>query len=70
MFQAVCEECDAALHLVTAASVFGAYIGESEKTLRGFFEDAAAEAQRGKTVVLFFDEVMSKLVDAFWKELL
>lgn len=46
------------LHVVTAACVFGAYVGESEKTLRGLFEKASETAQEGKTVVLFFDEVL------------
>lgn len=51
------EECGAALHTVTPGSVFGAYMGESERRLRSIFEAAAAEAESGRQVILFLDEI-------------
>lgn len=45
------------LHSVTPGSVFGAYLGESERRLRDTFEAAAAEAAAGQLVLLFLDEV-------------
>jgi SpoVK/Ycf46/Vps4 family AAA+-type ATPase len=51
-------EFGASLHPVTAASVFGAYLGESEKRLREAFEAAAdAAAAGGKLAIVFLDEV-------------
>jgi len=44
--------------VVSASSVFGSYLGESEKNLRDIFEKADEERSKGKTIVLFFDEVL------------
>jgi SpoVK/Ycf46/Vps4 family AAA+-type ATPase len=53
------EEFGAALHTITPGSVFGAYLGESERRLRDTFESAAAEAASGQLVIIFLDEVDS-----------
>jgi SpoVK/Ycf46/Vps4 family AAA+-type ATPase len=45
------------VHTVTPGSVFGAYLGESERRLRDTFEAAAAEAATGQLVLVFLDEV-------------
>jgi SpoVK/Ycf46/Vps4 family AAA+-type ATPase len=52
-------EFGASLHPVTAASVYGAYLGESERRLRGAFESAATAAASGggALAVVFLDEV-------------
>lgn len=51
------EEFGAVLHTITPGSVFGAYLGESERRLRDTFEAAAAEAAAGQLVIVFLDEV-------------
>ena len=55
--QAVCEESKADLHIVYASAIFGAFMGESEKTLRAYFEEAEQKEDANASVVLFFDEV-------------
>ncbi|WIA09999.1 hypothetical protein OEZ85_010211 [Tetradesmus obliquus] len=57
LVKAVAEEFNAVLHSVTPGSVFGAYLGESERRLREVFEAAAADAAAGRLVVVFLDEV-------------
>jgi SpoVK/Ycf46/Vps4 family AAA+-type ATPase len=42
---------------VSAADVFGVYVGESERRLREAFEAAAGDARQGHTSVVFLDEV-------------
>ena len=51
------EEFGAVLHVLTPGSVFGSYLGESERRLREAFEAAAADAAAGALVLLFLDEV-------------
>jgi SpoVK/Ycf46/Vps4 family AAA+-type ATPase len=51
------EEFGAALHSITPGSVFGAYLGESERRLRDSFEGAAAQAADGQLAIVFLDEV-------------
>lgn len=55
--RAVAAECGAALHVVTAAAVVGAFIGESERRLRDVFAAAARDAQSGRPVLILLDEV-------------
>ncbi|PNH06397.1 Cell division control protein 48 B, partial [Tetrabaena socialis] len=57
LVQAVAEEYGAVLHVVTASRVLGAYTGESERRLRGVFAAAQADADAGRTSVVFLDEV-------------
>lgn len=57
LLPAAADEFDAVLHTITPGSVFGAYLGESERRLRETFESAAAEAATGKLVIVFLDEV-------------
>jgi SpoVK/Ycf46/Vps4 family AAA+-type ATPase len=45
------------LHSVTPGSIFGAYLGESERRLREVFEAAAADAAAGRLVIVFLDEI-------------
>lgn len=45
------------VHTVTAADVFGAYVGESERRLREVFAAARADAEAGKIAIVFLDEV-------------
>jgi SpoVK/Ycf46/Vps4 family AAA+-type ATPase len=45
------------LHSVSPGSIFGAYLGESERRLREVFEAAAADAAAGRLVIVFLDEV-------------
>ena len=45
------------LHTITPGSVFGSYLGESERRLRETFEAAAAQAAEGALVIVFLDEV-------------
>ncbi|EFN51849.1 hypothetical protein CHLNCDRAFT_37221 [Chlorella variabilis] len=56
---AVALECGAAMHLVTAASIVGAFTGESERRLRDVFAAANKDAEAGQLVVIFLDEVDS-----------
>lgn len=51
------DEYGAALHVLTSARVLGAYVGESERRLRGAFEAAQRDADAGRTAVVFMDEV-------------
>lgn len=51
------EEFGAVLQTITPGSVFGAYLGESERRLRETFEAAAVEAAAGRLVIVFLDEV-------------
>lgn len=51
------EEFGASLHSITPGSVFGAYLGESERRLRDSFEAAAAQAAAGQLAMVFLDEV-------------
>ncbi len=53
-------ECGAALHVLTASDVYGAYVGQSERRLREAFEAAARDARRGKVAVVFLDEVSAR----------
>eukprot|EP00887_Chlorella_sp_A99_P001650 scaffold8.g1650.t1 len=55
--RAVAAECGVPLLEVTAASVFGAYTGESERRLREMFEEAAARAAERGVAVVLLDEV-------------
>mmetsp|Transcript_48868 Transcript_48868/g.156524 ORF Transcript_48868/g.156524 Transcript_48868/m.156524 type:complete len:406 (-) Transcript_48868:133-1350(-) len=57
LVQTVAEECGARVHSAGAASVFGAFAGESEKNLRGVFEAAEADAAAGTPTVVFLDEI-------------
>lgn len=57
VLQSHTEEAGAALHVVGAADVFGAYMGEAERRLRGVFDAAARDAAGGKVAVVFLDEV-------------
>lgn len=57
MFLLYSEEFGAVVHTITPGSVFGAYLGESERRLRDTFEAAAAEAAAGQLVLVFLDEV-------------
>lgn len=51
-------ECGAAVFEVTAASIVGAYVGESERRLREAFEAARAAARvAGAPCIVFLDEV-------------
>eukprot|EP00210_Caulerpa_lentillifera_P000969 g935.t1 len=45
--------------VVSATSVFGSYLGESEKNLRDIFDKAIEGRSQGKTTILFFDEIDS-----------
>ena len=60
---AIAAECNAAVHLLSAASVFGAYTGESERRIRHVFEeaeiDSKKEEEEGKRrpVIIFIDEI-------------
>ncbi len=45
------------LHVVTSSRVLGAYTGESERRLREAFAAAQADADAGRTAVVFLDEV-------------
>ncbi|KAL0051736.1 hypothetical protein WJX82_001191 [Trebouxia sp. C0006] len=55
--RSVAAEFDAEVHEISAASVFGAYTGESERKLREAFEAAEATAKSGRAAVIFLDEV-------------
>lgn len=55
--QTVAAEAGAQLLPVTAASVTGAYFGESERRLRDAFADAQARATARQPAVVFLDEV-------------
>jgi SpoVK/Ycf46/Vps4 family AAA+-type ATPase len=57
LVRAAAAEAGAALHVVTAGAVFGAYLGESERRLREAFAAAAKDAARGRPAVVFLDEV-------------
>lgn len=57
LLPAAADEFGAVLHTITPGSVFGAYLGESERRLRETFASAAAEAAAGKLVIVFLDEV-------------
>lgn len=48
------------LHVVTSSRVLGAYTGESERRLREAFAAAQADADAGRTAVVFLDEVGTK----------
>lgn len=55
---AVAAEFNAHVHLITAGSVVGAYMGESERRLRDAFNEARqVAATSGRPVVIFLDEV-------------
>lgn len=51
------DEFGATVLHATAGSVFGAYVGESERRLREAFEHAVKLAAAGQLVVVFLDEV-------------
>ena len=58
--RAVCEECDADIHLVTPATVIGQYMGESEKRLREVFERAERRSREtGAPGVILIEEADS-----------
>lgn len=55
---AIAAEFDAIVHLVTPASIVGAYMGESERRLREVFAIADDDAtSTGRPVVIFMDDV-------------
>lgn len=59
---AVAKECNASIHTITAASIFGAYTGQSERRLREVFEAAQLEAtnqseDNSHPVIIFIDEI-------------
>jgi SpoVK/Ycf46/Vps4 family AAA+-type ATPase len=57
---AVASEFNAIVHLVTAGTIIGAFVGESERKLREIFATAARDAEEsGAPVVLFLDDVDS-----------
>lgn len=57
---AVASEFNAIVHLVTAGSILGSFVGESERRLREIFSTAARDAEEtGAPVVLFLDDVDS-----------
>ncbi|GBF97186.1 hypothetical protein Rsub_10047 [Raphidocelis subcapitata] len=56
LVQQVAAEFGASLHTITAPSVFGAFVGESERRLRDAFASAASEAAEGGLAVVFLDE--------------
>lgn len=55
--QTVAAEAGATVVPITAASVAGAYFGESERRLREAFAEAHRSASATRPVVLFLDEV-------------
>ena len=57
VIRAACEEVGAHMRALSPTSVFGAFVGESEKKLREIFQGADDLVQRGEDVVLFFDEI-------------
>ncbi|QDZ23516.1 P-loop-containing nucleoside triphosphate hydrolase [Chloropicon primus] len=54
---AACREVGAHLCTLSPSSVFGSFVGESEKKVRDIFEAADDLVESGKSVVLFFDEI-------------
>jgi SpoVK/Ycf46/Vps4 family AAA+-type ATPase len=54
---AVAAEFGAAVHPITAASIFGAFTGQSERRLREAFAAAAADTAAGRAAVVFLDDV-------------
>jgi SpoVK/Ycf46/Vps4 family AAA+-type ATPase len=57
---AVAKECNASIHTITAASIFGAFTGQSERRLREVFEAAQLEAEsegNNHPVIIFIDEI-------------
>lgn len=60
LVQTVVKEYGASLHVLTASTVFGAFVGESERRLREVFEAAARDAlEHDRVAVVFLDEVDS-----------
>ncbi|KAK9812818.1 hypothetical protein WJX72_004297 [[Myrmecia] bisecta] len=57
LVRSVAQEFGALVHSVSAASIFGAYTGESEQRLREAFEAAHADAAAGRPTVVFLDEI-------------
>lgn len=57
LVKSVAAECGARVFQVTAASIVGAYVGESERRLRAVFEEAEAVARTGTPCIVFVDEV-------------
>lgn len=55
---AVAAEYNSIVHLVTAGSIVGAFVGESERRLRDIFTAADRDAeQSGRPVIIFLDDV-------------
>lgn len=54
---ATANEIDAKLYVVDSASLMSKWLGESEKNLQRVFSSARSEAARGRTVIVFIDEV-------------
>ena len=50
-------EAGAEVFSITAASVTGAYLGESERRLREVFKQAESVGASGRTAIVFLDEV-------------
>jgi ATP-dependent 26S proteasome regulatory subunit len=57
LVNAVARECGASVHPLSAASVFGAFAGESEQRMRDMFGAAEREAQSGRPAIVFIDEI-------------
>jgi SpoVK/Ycf46/Vps4 family AAA+-type ATPase len=55
--QAIAAEASARIISITAATIVGAYLGESERRLREAFEGAQAASRRGERCFIFLDEV-------------
>jgi len=60
LVRCVADEAGAALHVLTAADVFGAFVGESERRLREAFAAAAADAAAGRPAIIFLDEARAR----------
>ncbi|XP_021671977.2 cell division control protein 48 homolog B isoform X2 [Hevea brasiliensis] len=57
LVRAVVQECGAYLIVISPHSVHKGFAGESEKSLREAFAEAASHAQLGKPSVIFIDEI-------------
>ena len=54
---AAAKEFNASICSLTPSSIFGSFVGESEKKMREIFEAADTLVERGKSVIMFFDEI-------------
>ena len=57
LVKAAAKEFSASICSLTPSNVFGSFVGESEKKIREIFEAADALVEKGRTVILFFDEI-------------